>query len=217
MTTESAMNQVGAISRVDDWHSTDWQKVNQNVRRLQARIVKATREKRWNKVNALQHLLTHSLSGKLFAVKQVTENSGKTTTGVDKIAWETPDKKITAVQSLKSRGYKPLPLKRVYIPKTNGKMRPLGIPTMKDRAMQALYLLALDPIAETTADPNSYGFRKNRSTSDAIEQCFIVTSMKISAQWILEADIKGCFDNISHDWMIANIPMDKAIDRKSVV
>ena len=117
MTTESEMNQVGAISRVADWHSVEWRKVNQNVRRLQARIVKATQEKRWNKVKALQHLLTHSLSGKLTAVKRVTENSGKRTSGVDKITWETPRKKIAAVHSLKSRGYKPLPLKRVYIPK----------------------------------------------------------------------------------------------------
>lgn len=214
MTTESEMNQVGAISRVADWHSTDWQKVNNNVRRLQARIVKATREKRWNKVKALQHLLTHSLSGKLFAVKQVTENSGKRTSGVDRITWETPEKKITAVQTLKSRGYKPLPLKRVYIPKSNGKMRPLGIPTMKDRAMQALYLLALDPIAETTADTQSYGFRKNRSAADAIGQCFNIFKLKTSAQWILEADIKGCFDNISHEWMLNHISMDKNILRK---
>jgi RNA-directed DNA polymerase len=214
MTTESAMNQVGAISRVTDWHSTDWQKVNQNVRRLQARIVKATREKRWNKVKALQHLLTRSLSGKLLAVKRVTENSGKRTTGVDKVTWETPSKKIAAVHSLKSRGYKPLPLKRVYIPKSNGKMRPLGIPTMKDRAMQALYLLALDPISETTADPNSYGFRKNRSTADAIEQCYIALARKDRAKWILEADIRGCFDNISHEWILQNVPMDKTILRK---
>lgn len=211
MTTESEMNQVGAVSREKDWHSTDWQKVSNIVRRLQARIVKATQEKRWNKVKALQYLLTHSQSGKLFAVKQVTENSGKKTSGVDKVTWETPEKKITAVHSLKSRGYKPLPLKRVYIPKSNGKMRPLGIPTMKDRAMQALYLLALDPISETTADPNSYGFRKVRSTADAIEQCFNTLSNKQSAQWILEADILGCFDNISHEWMLNHIPMDKNI------
>ena len=158
MTTHSEMNQVGAISRETDWHSTDWQKVNQNVRRLQARIVKATQEKRWNKAKALQHLLTHSLSGKLLAVKQVTENSGKRTAGVDKVTWETPEKKITAVHSLRSRGYKPLPLKRVHIPKSNGKTRPLGIPTMKDRAMQALYLLALDPVSETTADPRLLRF-----------------------------------------------------------
>ena len=214
MTTESAMNQVGAVSRVNDWQSVEWRSVNQNVHRLQARIVKATQAKRWNKVKALQHLLTHSLSGKLFAVKQVTENSGKRTSGVDKITWETPEKKIKAVHSLKSRGYKPLPLKRVFIPKPNGKMRPLGIPTMKDRAMQALYLLALDPIAETTADPNSYGFRKGRSTADAIEQCYIALARKDRAEWILEGDIFGCFDNISHEWLLQNVPMDTAILRK---
>lgn len=148
------------------------------MRRLQARIVKATREKRWNKVKALQHLLTHSSSGKLLAVKRVTENSGKRTSGVDKIIWETPEKKIAAVHSLKSRGYKPLPLRRVYIPKSNGKTRPLGIPTMKDRAMQALYLLALDPVSETTADHASYGFRKGRSTADAIKHCFTALARK---------------------------------------
>ncbi|MCY7346378.1 MAG: group II intron reverse transcriptase/maturase [Pyrinomonadaceae bacterium] len=208
------MNQVGAISRVTDWHSVEWRNVNQNVRRLQARIVKATQEKRWNKVKALQHLLTHSLSGKLLAVKRVTENSGKRTTGVDKVTWETPEKKIAAVRSLKSRGYKPLPLKRVYIPKSNGKNRPLGIPTMKDRAMQALYLLALDPISETTADSNSYGFRKGRSTADAIEQCFTVLARKGRAEWILEADIKGCFDNINHEWILQNVPLNKTILRK---
>ncbi len=193
MTTESAMNQVGAVSRVMDWHSADWRAVNQNVRRLQARIVKATQAKRWNKVKALQHLLTHSLSGKLFAVRQVTENSGKKTSGVDKATWETPEKKMQAVHSLKSRGYKPSPLKRVNIPKSNGNLRPLGIPTMTDRAMQALYLLALDPVAETIADPNSYGFRKMRSTADAMGQCFNALRQKTSAQWILEADIIRLF------------------------
>ncbi len=214
MTTESEMNQVGAVSGVTDWHSADWRRVNQNVRRLQVRIVKAAQVKRWNKVKALQHLLTHSLSGKLFAVRQVTENSGKKTSGVDKVTWETPEKKMQAVGSLKSRGYKPSPLKRAYIPKSNGKLRPLGIPTMKDRAMQALYLLALDPIAETIADPNSYGFRKMRSTADAMGQCFNALRQKTSGQWILEADIKGCFDNISHQWMLEHIPMDKRILQK---
>ena len=204
----------GAVSAATDWHSVEWRKVNQAVRRLQVRIVKATQEKRWNKVKALQHLLTHSLGGKFSAVKQVTENSGKKTSGVDRITWETPEKKIAAVHSLKSRNYQPLPLKRVNIPKSNGKTRPLGIPTMKDRAMQALYLLALEPVAETTADLNSYGFRKNRATADAIEQCFIVLGNKNRAQWILEADIFGCFDNISHEWMLSHIPMDKNILRK---
>ncbi len=85
---------------------------------------------------------------------------------------------------------------------------------MIDRAQQALYLLALEPIAETTADPNSYGFRPERSTADAGEQCFNCLAKKNSAKWVLEADIKSCFDQISHDWMVANIPTDKAILKK---
>jgi RNA-directed DNA polymerase len=98
--------------------------------------------------------------------------------------------------------------------KKNGKLHPLGIPKMKDRAMQALYLMELDPIAETTGDTHSYGFRKHRCTHDTIEQCFILLSRSCAPEWILEADIKGCFDNISHEWVIKNIPMDKAILRK---
>ena len=182
---------------VTDWHAIDWQKVQRNVRRLQGRIVKATQEGKWNKVKTLQRLLTHSFSGKTLAVRRVTENQGKNTPGVDQVIWNTPQKKINAIYSLRQRDYHPQPLRRIYIPKKNGKKRPLGIPAMKCRAMQALYLLALDPVAETTADPNSYGFRPQRSTADAIEQCFITLGKGKSPQWILEGDIKGCFDHAS--------------------
>jgi len=194
-----------------DWHSIDWDQAQRIVRRLQARIVQATQAGRWGKVRALQRLLTHSYSGKVLAVRRVTENQGKRTPGVDHVTWETPAKKMAAVQGLRQRGYRPQPLRRVYIAKSNGKRRGLGIPTMKDRAMQALYLLALDPIAEVTADPNSYGFRQERSPADAMQQCFVVLSHTDSAQWVLEGDIRTCFDAISHEWLEAHIPMDKAI------
>lgn len=127
-------------------------KSNKIVRSHQARIVKATKEGRWGKVKALQRLLTHSFSGKALAVRRVTENRGKRTAGVDGTTWSNPDLKSQAITDLRQHGYKPDPLRRIYIPKANGKRRPLSIPTMKDRAMQALYKLALEPVAETTAD-----------------------------------------------------------------
>ena len=196
------------------WPEINWAHCERTVSKLQARIVKATKESRRGKVKALQWLLTHSLSGKALAVRRVTENQGKRTPGVDGEIWKTPATKTRAMLSLSRRGYQPQPLRRVHIPKSNGKLRPLGIPTMKDRAMQALHLLALDPVSETTADGDSYGFSKRRAARDALQQCFLVLSRRTRAQWILEADIKGCFDNISHDWMHRHIPMDKQVLRK---
>ena len=196
------------------WDQIDWSTTERRVRRLQARIVKATQAKRWNKVKALQRLLTCSFSGRALAVKRVTENKGKRTPGVDGAIWKTPGSKHNAIGSLRRRGYRPQPLRRVHIPKANGKKRPLGIPTMHDRAMQALFLQALAPVAETTADGNSYGFRPARSTADAIGQCFLALSKKDSAPWVLEGDIRGCFDHISHEWMLRHIPMDREVLRK---
>ncbi len=196
------------------WHQIDWYQAHQHVRRVQLRIAKATREGNLRKVKSLQRLLTHSFHAKALAVKRVTENQGKATPGVDGQTWSTPDAKFQAISSLKRKGYHPLPLRRVYIPKSNGKMRPLGIPTMKDRAMQALHKLALEPVAETLADGNSYGFRPERACADAIEQSFNALCRKKSAQWILEGDIRSCFDEISHEWLMNNVLMDKGILRK---
>ncbi len=119
------VEQTGAASHeiVEGWHDIDWKATNHNVRRLQARIVKATKEGKWGKVKAVQRLLTHSFSGKALAVRRVTENDGGATPGVDKIIWDTPEKKATAIATLKQRGYRPQPLRRVYIPKRNGATR----------------------------------------------------------------------------------------------
>jgi RNA-directed DNA polymerase len=196
-----------------DWDTIDWDKVEKDVKRLQARIVKATEAGRRNKAKVLQGLLVRSRSARLLAVKRVTENDGSKTPGVDKVTWEHRRSKEMAVALLRKRGYKPLPLRRLRIPKPNGTMRLLGVPAMLDRAMQALYLLALDPVAETTADPNSYGFRLGRSCADAIEQCHNALRGGRD-RWILEGDIKGCFDHISHGWLLEHVPMDRSILRK---
>jgi len=210
--TTMKIDEVGASSdNLEHWHDIEWVKCHKNVKRLQARIVKATAEGRWGKVKNLQRILTHSFSAKAIAVKRVTENRGKKTAGVDGETWNTPESKAKAIDSLKRRGYKSSPLRRVEIPKKDGKKRKLGIPTMKDRAMQALYLLALEPVAETTGDLNSYGFRPERATADARDQGFLTLAKEDRPQWILEADIKGCFDNISHEWLLENIPLDRKV------
>jgi len=194
-----------------NWKRINWKRVTLNVRLLQQRIVKAKQKGQHRKVKSLQFILTRSLSAKQIAVKRVTSNKGKRTSGVDHQLWSNTKQKWQAVQNLHSRNYKASPLRRIRIPKSNGKVRELGIPTMRDRAFQALYLMALEPVSETTADRNSYGFRPKRSCADAIRQCFIVLGRKSSSQWILEGDIKGCFDHISHNWLMNNIPINKRI------
>jgi RNA-directed DNA polymerase len=197
-----------------DWESIDWKKVRRNVCRLQARIVKAVQAGKWRKAKALVYLLTHSFSGRALAIRRVVSNSGAKTPGVDGVLWNTPEAKTAAFNTLRRHGYQPQPLRRVYIPKSNGERRGLGIPTMTDRAMQALYLLGLDPIEETLADRNSYGFRRNRSCADALQQCHQLLRGPDGARWILEGDIKSCFDRISHDWLLTHVPMDKGILQK---
>ena len=202
---------------ITSWSDIDWSPVEKRVKRLQMRIAKATREGKHGKAKSLQWILTHSFYAKLLAVKRVTQTAGKNTPGVDGVIWKTDKAKLSAANQLKRRGYQPQPLRRVYIPKSNGKRRPISIPCMIDKAQQALYLLGLEPISETIADKNAYGFRPKRCVADAIEQCFKALAMKTRAQYILEGDIKSCFDRIGKNWLLSNIPMDKQILGKWLV
>ncbi len=157
--------------------------------------MKATRAKRWGKVRGLQHLLTHSFSGKALAVRRVTENQGKSTPGVDYQTWNTPEKKAEAIHELRRHGYKPLPLKRVYTPKSpNGRERPLSIPTVRDRVVQQACKIVIEPIFEANFLDCSYGFRPRRS---AVQAAQAVKVTMIKGKYAIDADIERYFDHSS--------------------
>ena len=160
MARTNASRAMANASASAKWHLIDWRKATLIVRSLQSRIVKAVKAGKWKKVRDLQRLLSRSSSAKALAIRRVTENKGKRTAGIDGEKWSTPKQKHQAMERLNHQGYKAQPTRRVMIPKSNGKMRPLGIPTMRDRAMQALHLMGLDPVSETLADFASYGFRR---------------------------------------------------------
>lgn len=196
--------------RMPHWSTINWGQAEETVQRLQARIVKALKENAFRKVKDLQRLLARSLSARLLAVRRVTTNKGRKTPGVDGIIWTTPGQKTQAVHDL-GKDIQTLPLRRIYIPKKNGKKRPISIPSMLNRAQQACHLLTLDPVAETHADQHSYGFRLARGAHDAIGYAFRILSRKGSPQWVLEGDIKACFDTINHEWLQENVHMDKSV------
>ena len=195
------------------WDSVPWEKAEAHVSKLQTRIARATKKGRVEEARKAQRQLVASFDAKLVAVRTVTTNKGGNTPGVDGELWKTPQAKMAAAKALTPKGYRARPLRRVRIPKKGkrGETRPLGIPTMRDRAMQALFALALDPVAETTADRFSFGFRRGRSAQDASQQLFIVLSRRVSPAYILEGDIRGCFDHISHEWLLAHVPTDKRV------
>lgn len=180
----TVIKNTGAVSTPTRWEYLDWDTIKGEVMKLQVRISKATKQKRWGKVKSLQWILTHSFYAKCLAVKRVTTNKGKYTPGVDGIALKNDKSKMATVLTITRREYSPKPLRRIYIPKPGGgnKKRPLSIPTIYDRAQQALYTLALNPVAETTADNNSYGFREKRSTADANQRIHKMMASKTSVQ-----------------------------------
>jgi RNA-directed DNA polymerase len=191
------------------WSDINWTAVEANVRRLQGRIYRATVAGEHAKVKNLQKLLVRSMSAKLLAIRRITqENQGKHTAGIDGVVCATPDARLSLLkEGLSLKGYRPKPVRRVYIPKANGKQRPLGIPTVKDRVMQAIVKLALEPEWESRFEANSYGFRPGRSCQDAIEAIHTTLNRRGCSQWVLDADISGCFDHIEHEALLRRLPV----------
>lgn len=195
------------------WHEIDWRKVEMKMKDLQEKIVIATVKKDFKEVYRLQWIILQSLEGKALAVRKVVTNKGGKTSGVDEVVWEGSKDYWKAINDLTQiiknpKEYRASPVRRVLIPKGNTKeLRPLGIPTMIDRAVQAIYQLGLDPVVEAQSDPNSFGFRKNRSTHDAITAIRSLLDKNTHPRWILEADIAKCFDRISHDYLLKHTPI----------
>ena len=200
--------------RVVDWDSIQWNIPKRHVRRLQERIFRVTRDKDWVKAKNLQKLLVRSHSARLLAVRRITqENKGKNTPGIDGQIYVTSKARLELLKDIRQTNifnYKCKPLRRVYIPKSSGDKRPLGIPTVKDRVMQMLAKLALEPEWEARFEPHSHGFRPGRRCMDAIWQIWnsirVLGTLKKS-EWILDADISGCFDNINHDALLKRVPV----------
>jgi RNA-directed DNA polymerase len=190
-----------------DWNTIDWTKANRLVRNLRQRIFRATREGDWTKVRSLQKLMLRSYANTLMSVRRVTQvNAGKTTPGVDKVVVKTPAERGQLVAEMRTlTPWRAKPVKRVYIPKANGKLRPLGIPVIRDRVLQAMVKNMLEPSWEARFEGTSYGFRPGRSAQDALKKIYHLVLPNTRLKWILDADIKSAFDQISHDYLLETI------------
>ena len=202
------MTDVSVTIENSDWHDVNWRKANRIVRQLRQRIFKATQNGDLKRVCSLQRLMLRSYSNVLLSVRKATQdNQGKKTAGVDRVLVKTPLQrmKLALDLAINNNDWQPKPTRRVYIPKSNGKNRPLGIPTIRDRCLQAIVKNALEPHWEAHFEGCSYGFRPGRSVHDAIGKIYTSTCPHRTKKWIVDADISGCFDNIDHNNLMKSI------------
>jgi RNA-directed DNA polymerase len=202
-----AMCPANGTDRSTDWTSVNWRKANRQVRNLRQRIFRASQTGDWNTVRSLQKLMLRSYSNTLVSVRRVTQiNQGRNTPGVDKLTVKTPEGRGRLVDHLMTfQPWKARPAKRVYIPKANGKLRPLGIPTVIDRCLQARIKNALEPRWEAEFEASSYGFRPGRGCHDAIQKVYLLARPNKTKKWVVDADIEGAFDNIDHEFLLETI------------
>ena len=186
-----------------DWKTIEWIRAYRTVRNLRQRIFRATQEGNLKKVRSLQKLMLKSYSNRLVSVRRVTQvNAGKKTPGMDGMVVKSPAARGKLVDALgQYTAWKAKPARRVYIPKANKKLRPLGMPVVIDRCLQAMIKNALEPAWEAKFEGSSYGFRPGRSAHDAIGKIYLLARPNKKKKWILDADIKGAFDFISHDYL----------------